>query len=79
VISPQAEFTFRGIPDREDWWICLVSVGGLIIVDTAAGPLENVVSDATNKISRMSQRMRVALATKVEEPPDSVGSRGKLV
>jgi len=77
TISPQAELTFKGIPDREDWWVCLITVGGVIIVDTAAGPLEVVFEEAARKIGRMSQRMRAAVAAKAGDsipPPPSSGS-----
>lgn len=75
TISPQAEVTFKGIPDRDDWWICLISVGGVIIVDTAAGPIDAVLNEAIRKIGRMSQRMRIAVAAKngdsIPPPPSS--------
>jgi hypothetical protein len=75
TISPQAELTFKGIPDRDDWWICLVSVGSVIIVDTAAGPIEDVLNEAIKKIGRMSQRIRAAVAIKngdsIPPPPSS--------
>jgi hypothetical protein len=64
TISPKAELSFRGVPDRDDLWICLVSVGGVIIVDTSAGSIEDVLNEVIKKISRMSQRIRTAVAIK---------------
>jgi hypothetical protein len=71
TISPQAEFTFRGVPDREDLWVCLVSVGGLIIIDTAAGSVEDVLNEVIRKIDRMSHRLLAAVSTKENIPPSS--------
>lgn len=60
-MSPQAEVKFRGIPDREDWWVCIVLVGGVILVESSAGPLSNVLDDVTKKLKGMSQRMVAVL------------------
>lgn len=75
TISPQAELVFKGVPDREDLWVCLIIIGGVIVVDTAAGPIEDVLNEAIKKIGRMSQRMRIAVAARngdsIPPPPSS--------
>jgi len=68
AISPQAEISFRGIPDREDWWVCLISVGDAILVQTAAGPLETVLIEAAKKVQGLSQRIRAVLPS-IPPPP----------
>ncbi len=69
AISPQAEIRFRGIPDRDDWWVCIISAGDIILVQTAAGPLEAALVEAAKKVQKMSQRIRAVLPSK---PGDSL-------
>jgi hypothetical protein len=69
AISPQAEIRFRGIPDREDWWVCIVAVGDAILVESAAGPLETVLDETAKKVRKMSSRIRAVLPSM---PGDSI-------
>ncbi len=62
AISHQADLKFFGIPDREDSWVVRVAVRDAILVETAAGPLESVIEEATKKLSSMSQRVIEAAA-----------------
>lgn len=61
TLSPQGVTTIRGIPDREDWFVCSVNVAGVILSESGAGPLEEVIDEVTRKIKGMSQRMRAVL------------------
>ena len=75
-MSPAAEVRFKGIPDRDDWWVCLVSVGGVTLVESSAGPLLTVLDDVTRKLKGMSQRMVAVLdqnngPPSIPPPPDS--------
>ena len=51
----------RGIPDREDWWVCIVSVGNVILFESSAGPMDFVLDEALRKMTTMSQRVKIAL------------------
>lgn len=72
AISPRAEIRFKGIPDREDWWVCVISVGDVILAESAAGPLDTVLTEVTKKVQGMSQRIRAVLApNSIPPPPDT--------
>lgn len=71
AISPQAQISILGVPDREDWWVIRVSVATVILVETAAGPLDKVLSEAAKKLQGLSQRMLMASAPNGDEVPDS--------
>lgn len=61
TLSPYGEVATRGIPDRDDWWICTVRVGSIILVESLAGPMDQVLDDVTNKIKEISSRMLAVL------------------
>jgi len=69
TVTPAAEVRFRGIPDREDWWVCSIQVGGAILVESSAGPLDQVIEDVTAKLKKMSQRLKAVC--RGSEPPSS--------
>lgn len=72
ALSPVGQITFRGIPDRDDWLVCIVSVGEVILFESGAGPLDFVLDEALRKMSTMSQRVKVALrVSDDDDPPDS--------
>lgn len=71
AISPQAQIMILGVPDREDWWVIRVAVGSVILIETAAGPLDKVLNESTKKLQGLSQRMLMASAPNGDEPPDS--------
>lgn len=78
AVSPIGQVSFRGIPDREDWLVCTVSVGSVILFESAAGPLDFVLDEALRKMATLSQRVKVALrqedlngADDEEDDPDS--------
>lgn len=75
ALSQVGQVTFRGIPDREDWFVCVVSVGDIILFESGAGPLDFVLDEALRKMSTLSQRVKVALHTPPpaddEDGPDS--------
>jgi hypothetical protein len=60
AITPAAEIHFRGVPDREDWIVCRVMAGDLILVESAAGPTDDVMLDVISKLEKMSQRIHLA-------------------
>lgn len=64
-----ADLRFLGVPDRDDAWVVRVSVMDVILVETAAGPLEKVIEDATKKIKTMSQGIMAAVNANSDEPP----------
>lgn len=66
-----ADLRFLGVPDREDVWVVRVSVMDVILVETAAGPLERVVEEATKKIKTMSQGILAAVTEGNESEPSS--------
>ena len=55
-----AEIRFKGIPDREDWVVCQIYAGGVILVESAAGPIEEVLLDVICSLERMSERIHQA-------------------
>lgn len=57
AVTSMAEVRFIGIPDREDWVVCRVMAGGLILVESAAGPVEDVMLDVVAKLEGLSQRI----------------------
>lgn len=69
TITPAAEVHFRGIPDREDWWVCSIQVRGAILVESSAGPLDSVIDDVTKKLKKMSTRLKAVC--RGSEPPSS--------
>ena len=71
AITPQAQVTFRGIPDREDWWVCVVSVGSVILVESSAGPPDVVLDEASKKLRGMSQKMKAAINEPDSSPDNS--------
>jgi hypothetical protein len=65
----------RGIPDREDWWVCIVSVGNVILFESSAGPMDFVLDEALRKMSSLSQRVKIALHPNDQTVvPDTSGS-----
>jgi hypothetical protein len=71
-ISPLVRIILCGIPDRVDYWAISVRVGDVILVETAAGPLDTVVMDANKKIQKLSQRVLMAISPNGDE--DESGS-----
>jgi hypothetical protein len=67
TISPQASVAFLQVEDNEDFWVIQVSVGGVTIVQTAAGEPDTVVKEAIRKIESMSQRLLQAVRD--SQPP----------
>jgi hypothetical protein len=67
TISPQASVAFLQVEDNEDFWVIQVSVGGVTIVQTAAGSPDSVVKEAIRKIESMSQRLLQAVRD--SQPP----------
>lgn len=61
TLSPHAEIRFRGVPDRDDYWVCIVVIGDVILFESAAAPLPDVTQQVTEKIKHMSQRMKAVL------------------
>lgn len=61
ALSPHGETAVRGIPDRDDWWVCTVRVGNIVLAESSAGPFDYVIDEVTRKIKSMSQRMRAVL------------------
>jgi hypothetical protein len=69
-LTPAGEVAVRGIPDRDDWWVCTVRVGSVVIVESSAGPMDLVLDEVTRKIKSMSTRMRAVLeGNGIDEPP----------
>ena len=60
AVTPLAELRFKGIPDREDWVVCQVLAGGIILVESSAGPIEDMIQDVIERLRRMSQRIQLA-------------------
>lgn len=71
AISPVGQVAFRGIPDREDWLVCIVSVGSVILFESSAGPLDFVMDEALRKLGSMSQRVKMALRAPGDDTEDS--------
>lgn len=69
TLSPQGTTSIRGIPDREDWYVCTVAVAGVILAESSAGPLDEVIDEIMRKIKAMSTRMRAVLETPSGELP----------
>jgi len=67
AVTPAAEVQFVGIPDREDWVVCKVRAGGVILVESAAGPLDEVMVDVIAKLEKMSQRIHLAAIQSADE------------
>lgn len=57
AISPHAQVHFLPVPDRDDIWVLRVIVGSVVIVETAAGPLDEIGQAAGQKLRSMSRRM----------------------
>jgi len=72
TLSPQGEVRFRGVPDRDDWWVCSVWVGDVILFQSAAGPLDEVMAQVRAKLKSMSQKVRKILDPGSSSPPDAV-------
>ena len=70
AISHAAKITFHGIPDRDDLWVVRVSVGDVILVETAAGTLDRVLIEAAKKLQGLSQKMLIAASESADEPDD---------
>jgi len=64
----EGQIRFHGIPDREDWWVCIVSVGDAIITETQAGPIEDVIEIATARIQEISERVAAILESADSTP-----------
>lgn len=64
AISPGGEVIVRGIPDRDDWWVCVVRVGDVILFESAAGPLDFVLDETTRKMLTMSRRVKAAIVAR---------------
>jgi hypothetical protein len=58
----------RGIPDRDDWWVCVVRVGDVILFESAAGPLDFVLDETTRKMLTMSRRVKAAIFSRAGTP-----------
>ena len=71
LISPAAQITLHGVPDREDLWVIRVTVANIILVETGAGLLERVIVEAAKKLQAMSQRVLLAVSPNGDESPDA--------
>jgi len=72
AFTPAGEVAVRGIPDRDDWWVCTVRVSTVVIVESSAGPMEFVLDEVTRKIKSMSTRMRAVLdGTNTDDLPQT--------
>ena len=60
AVTPLAEVRFKGIPDREDWVVCQVLAGGVILAESAAGPVDTVMEDVIGRLEKMSQKIHLA-------------------
>jgi hypothetical protein len=67
AVTPLAEVRFKGIPDREDWVVCQVLAGGVILAESAAGPVDTVMEDVIGRLEKMSQRIHLAAVREEEE------------
>lgn len=59
-LSAHTRVTLIPIPDREDLWVVQVSVGSVVVVETAAGEPEAVIGLALKHMEGMSTRMLAA-------------------
>jgi hypothetical protein len=66
AVTLLAEIRFKGIPDREDWVVCQVLAGSVILAESAAGPVDDVMQDVIGRLEKMSQRIHLA-AVKPED------------
>jgi hypothetical protein len=73
ALSPEVEVRFRGTPN-EDLWVCVVTVGPVVLFESPAGSIEEVIEGAVHKLKGMSQKMRAILVSNEGSSPDSEGS-----
>ncbi len=71
AINAAAQITILGVPDRDDWWVIRVSVSSVVLVETAAGPLDKVLLEAGKRLQGLSQRMLIAVSPMGDESPES--------
>jgi hypothetical protein len=69
TICPQGSLTLTGVPEDPDQntWKGTISIGCMILAEST-GTLEEVITDLTKKLKRMSQRLLLQLAP--FNPPD---------
>ena len=72
ALSPQGEVRFQGVPDHEDWCVCSVWVSDVILFQSAAGPLDQVLEQVRAKIKGMSQKIHKILDPNGGCPPEAV-------
>lgn len=76
MISPSVRIVLCGVPDREDFWAISVRVGDVILLETAAGPLDRIIIEANRKLQKLSQRVLMAVSPNGDEnengPDDSI-------
>lgn len=72
-ISPMADVRFMGVPDRDDIWIVRVAIRDAILVETAAGPLDNVMEESIRKLRALSQRFLTAVSQTTAEVAPTPG------
>lgn len=70
TMAPECEIKLRGT-EKEDEWICLVTVGGAVLFESKPGPWDVVIEEAARKMKGVSQRMRAVLQDPDEEEPSS--------
>jgi len=78
TLSPYGSIVFTGVPSEEgstDLWQGRVMLGDVILVETE-GEIEAVLTELTNKLELISQRMLTSLASShppagQEDPPPS--------
>lgn len=61
ALSSHAQTHFLPVPDREDIWVVRITVGSVVVVETAAGPLDEVMELAIGRLAGMSYRMLAAV------------------
>lgn len=71
AINALAQITILGVPDRDDWWVIRVAVGPVVLIETAAGPLDKVLTEAGKKLQSLSQRMLLAVSPNGDEEAES--------
>ena len=58
AITPAAEVIFRGIPDRDDWFVCRVQAAGVILTESKAGPVDIILEDTLTRLDSMSRKIQ---------------------
>jgi hypothetical protein len=68
ALSPDFEIRLVASKDNMEHWAVLVSVSGIVLIDTDFGMLENVLDMAVSKLANLSQRTLNAVRPKPGDP-----------